>query len=176
MPYIVDIFRNRTKPERATWWIWSSLSSVAFLAQLSSGATWSLGMTVGQIISVFIVAFLSVKYGYGSFRKKDFISLIIAGLGVILWSLTDEPLIALVVVILIDTLALILTMVKTWKSPESETLVTWVSTVFGGALGILAVGGIDLNILIYPVYILIGNAALSSLIIYRRIKLTTAIK
>ena len=101
-PYIRDILAKKTKPERATWWIWASLSVVAFSAQVAAGATWSLAMTGAQGIGVFIIAILSVKYGYGTFRKKDYLSLLIAGLGIVLWTITDNPLTALLIVIFVD--------------------------------------------------------------------------
>ena len=40
VPYLRDIFRHKTKPERAAWWIWLTLNMIAFFAQLAAGATW----------------------------------------------------------------------------------------------------------------------------------------
>ena len=45
IPYLRDIFRHTTKPERASWLIWAVLGSIAFFSQLAEGATWSLWLT-----------------------------------------------------------------------------------------------------------------------------------
>lgn len=167
-PYIRDILAKKTKPERATWWIWASLSVVAFSAQVAAGATWSLAMTSAQGIGVLIIAVLSLKFGFGTFRKKDYMSLLIAGLGIVLWAITDNPLTALLIVIFVDILAFYLTISKTWNNPETETLVSWVLATLSGLAGLLAVGAFDLTELVYPLYITLGNGFLVWVIITRR--------
>lgn len=46
IPYIKDIFKRKTKPERISWLIWSLLGLIAVGSQLSKGATDSIWMTV----------------------------------------------------------------------------------------------------------------------------------
>lgn len=167
-PYIRDILAKKTKPERATWWIWLSLSTVAFSAQIAAGATWSLAMTGAQGIGVLAIAVLSLKYGYGTFRKKDYVSLLIAVLGIVLWAITDNPLTALLIVIFVDILALYLTVSKTWNNPETETLISWVLATASGLAGLLAVGAFDVTELVYPLYITFGNGFLAWVIFSRR--------
>jgi hypothetical protein len=104
VPYIKDIFRHKTKPERATWWIWLALNIIAFAAQAGAGATWSLFMTGAGIVAEGLIAFLSLSYGYGRFKRKDLVSLLIAMCGLILWKFTSDPLFALIVVLGIDLL------------------------------------------------------------------------
>ena len=53
-PYIRDIFRLETKPERGSWFIWTVLGFIAFFSQLAKGATDSLWLTAGQTAAVFI--------------------------------------------------------------------------------------------------------------------------
>lgn len=168
VPYIRDILLRKTKPERATWWIWLSLNFVAFAAQWAAGATWSLGMTVGQIIALLLIASLSIPYGYGTFSLKHIISLVVAAFGIILWRLTDEPVLALVIVVIVDFLAFWLTIRKTWRAPDTETLSAWVFATVAAAFGALAVASFDAVKLMYPLYITFGNLALVAIIILRR--------
>ena len=51
-PYIRDIVRGSTKPQRATWTIWTTLSFVVLASQWASGATWSLALTIGAGVLV----------------------------------------------------------------------------------------------------------------------------
>jgi hypothetical protein len=122
IPYIRDIFRHKTKPERAMWWIYTVLFSVLFVAQMSAGAEWLLIVSAGYVLSSAIIAALSVKYGYGSFHKRDLFSLGVAGLGLILWAITNNPLVAVLIVIVVDFAGFWLTLVKTWHAPHSERL------------------------------------------------------
>ena len=173
LPYLRDIFRHKTKPERATWWIWLVLNFIALSAQWAAGATWSLGLTVGQIFAVGLIAVLSLKYGYGKFHKKHYISLAVAGVGVLIWKLTSDPLAALVIVVLIDFMAFYLTIVKSWHAPNTETLSSWVLASIAAGCGVLAIGEwTDIAKSIYPGYIFIANSFLVMLIVLRRKRLS----
>jgi uncharacterized protein with PQ loop repeat len=125
IPYVIDIFRHKTKPERAMWWVYSFLFALLFFAQLSAGAQWLLIVTAAYVLSSTLIAVLSVKYGYGSFHKRDTVSIAIAALGLVAWLFTDRPLIAVLMVITVDFAGFWLTLVKTWHAPHSETLITW---------------------------------------------------
>ncbi len=168
IPYLRDIFRHKTKPERATWWIWFMLSLIAFSAQWAAGARWSLFMTGAQVAAVGTIAVLSVHFGYGSFQRKDLVSILVAIMGITLWGFTRQPLLALLIVVGIDLVALWLTIVKTWQAPLTETLINWILASGSGVLGILAVGELNFTKLIYPIYITLGNSSLMFIIIYRR--------
>jgi hypothetical protein len=171
VPYIKDIFKHKTKPERASWWIWVALGSVAFAAQLSAGSTWSLFMTGAELIEMLFIAFLSLRYGYGKFQKRDYLSLLIAICGLILWKFTDNPIYALCIVICIDALGSWLTIVKTWQAPSTETFISWLCAGLAGMLAALAVGKLNGAQLIYPLYIMMVNTFVAWIIIYRRKKL-----
>ncbi len=168
IPYVRDILKGKTKPERATWWIWLTLGTIALTAQISAGAKWSLAMTGAQTLAAATIAILSVKFGFGKFHKKDFISLIVAFFGIVLWKLTDSPLSALLIVIFVDFLAFYLTITKTWSHPETETLISWVLASISGFAGLLAVGEWNFTKAVYPLYMALGNGFLAWVIFSRR--------
>ena len=168
IPYIRDIFLKKTKPERATWWIWSALNTIAFIALIDAGPTWGLATFGMQLLATILVAFLSIKYGFGSFRRRDVVSLIFAFFGIVLWQMTEQPVAALLILIGIDVTALWLTLSKTWKAPHSETLSTWILTLFGCIFGLLAVGSLEFTKVIFQFYIVIGSVLIVGIILYRR--------
>jgi len=157
IPYIRDILLLKTKPERGSWIIWTILGFISFISQMAKGATDSLWMTAGQTIAVLIISLLSIKYGYGGFGKRDIKALFGAGVGLVLWYLTREAAIALIIIILVDGIGTLLTALKSYKDPESETLVTWILSGTSGIFGMLAVGNINLILLAYPLYIMMAN-------------------
>lgn len=168
IPYFIDIFKGKTKPERASFFLWTVLGAIFFGAQWDAGATASLWFTGGLTIAPLAVFILSLKYGVGGFETRDKVSLVAALAGLILWLLTDQPLIALLSSIFVDLAGVYLTMVKTYKLPYSETLSTWAVSIVASALAIFAVGELNFVLLAFPVYVLLATMSVTIVIIWRR--------
>ncbi len=133
IPYIIDIYKKETKPERASWLIWTVLGIIAFASQLAKGATDSLWLTTGQTLAVFFVFILSIKYGVGGLTKWDIRALIAAAIGLVIWYFTKEAAWALFIVVAIDSIGSLITVVKSYLDPETETVSTF---VISGASGV----------------------------------------
>ena len=159
-PYTRDIFLGKTKPERASWFIWSILNLIIFSALLSKQANYSLVLPGSQALGDLFIFFLAIKYGVGGFLKRDIIALIGAGIGLLLWYITKEPLIAVFIAIFIDGTGYFLTIAKTYENPDTETVSSWVLNFLGGLFACFAVGSLNASYLIFPVYICIGSLAI----------------
>lgn len=152
-PYLFDILRGKTKPQRTTWFIWTFLGSISFTSQLKLGAHWSLvyvGLNAAGNLAVFL---LSLKYGTGGWRKLDIFALVIASIGVAMSFVFTSPLIALTGSIVADFAGTSLTLYKTFLDPDSETSITWFFLGTSSLFAAMAVGTWDLSLLLYPVYI-----------------------
>lgn len=159
-PYIRDIFLKKTKPERASWLIWGILGSIAFFSQLAEGASYSLIMTGVQTFGDLLIFVLAIKYGIGGFLKRDIASLIAVAFSLFLWYTTKEAAIALFIVIFVDAIGAILTIIKTYEKPTTETISSWVFTFFGGFLACVAVGSLNYILLAFPFYICVASAGI----------------
>jgi hypothetical protein len=168
LPYIRDIFLKKTKPERASWFIWSVLCGIAFFSQLAKGATDSLWFTGANAIAVIFIFLLSLKHGTGGLNRNDVIALIVAGIGLVLWSVTREATIALILVMIVDAAGAVLTMIKSYDDPGSETLSSWVFSAISGLLGAMAVGSWNIVLLMYPAYIFVVDFAIVGAIVWGR--------
>ena len=168
IPYIRDIFRHKTKPERASWWVFLALSAFALIGQVQAGSRWSLVATITDTVTEGLIAVCSIWYGYGKLHRRDWISLAIAALGIFLAQVLKSPLVALLIVIGVDTAGMWLTLYKTWAAPHSETLISWVLATIAPALSILAVGSLNFAQLVYPFYIFIANGLMVYVIVTRR--------
>ena len=154
IPYIIDTVTERTQPQRASWLIWSVLGSIAFMSQIFEGATSSLWFAGVQVSGTIIVFALSIKGGKGRFLSKtDYVILLAATLGLVLWYFTETAAYALAITISISLLGGAATVVKAYRDPDSETLITWVISLIASVCAILAVGKFDLIILAYPLYL-----------------------
>jgi len=170
VPYIRDILLLKTKPERASWFIWTVLGFISFFSQMAKGATDSLWLTGGQTLAVLIISLLSIKYGVGGFTKRDIRALIAAGVGLVVWYLTKEAAWALLTVIVIDCIGSLLTVMKAYEDPASETLSTWAISGTSGIFGVLAVGAFSPILLVYPLYIVFANYAIVTAMLLGRRK------
>lgn len=168
VPYVIDIYRGKTKPQRATWFIWLVLLTIAFVAQVFEGGTWSLITTAVDWLGVLIIFILSIKHGVGGTSKMDIGALIGAGIGLVLWYLTSDPLYALLITVFIDFLGGWLTIVKTYKDPYSETWYAYLICGTGGFLGVIAVGELNFSLMLFPLWIGLLNATIGIISITRR--------
>ena len=171
IPYVRDTLRGSTLPHRGTWLIWSLLSILVFFSQRADGASWSLvaaGMQVGLNGLIFVLA---VCRGVGGVSLADRLMLAIAAGGAIGWMVADAPIVATVCVVAADLLGLAMMLPKTYRDPESETLATFALAAVSGALAMAAVGSADLALVIYPIYLCLGNLGLAVLIHQRRLVL-----
>jgi hypothetical protein len=122
--YLRDVLRGKVRPHPYTWFIWSIVSMTTFFGGLAKGAgIGALPTGVAEAFTIVIFLF-SLKYVFagkaGPIRKIDNYFLVIALLGLIPWALTKDPTISVVIVVLIDIVAFIPTLRKTWRQPETE--------------------------------------------------------
>jgi hypothetical protein len=122
--YLNDVFKGKVQPHPYTWFIWSIVSMTTFFGGLAKGAgigALPTGVAEGFTIIIFL---FSLKYLFrgkvNHIRKVDNYFLVICLLGLIPWALTKDPTISVVIVVLIDIVAFIPTLRKTWMHPQSE--------------------------------------------------------
>ena len=164
VPYVRDIRRGTTRPQRATWLIWSVLGIAAFAAQAAGGPNWSLVLLGTQAVLMTLVFLLSIRSGEGGLGRIDLAMLALAAVGLLGWALADEPVIATIFVVVADAIGVGLMVPKTVRDPHSETLVTFVLASVGGLLGTIAVGSLDVALLLYPAYLTVGNGLIAAII------------
>jgi hypothetical protein len=171
IPYVIDILKGNTKPERAAFFIWTVLGFSLISSQLAEGGRESVLLSVGGTVGPLIVFLLSIKYGVGGFLLRDKFALVFAAIGLLLWYLTNNPAFVLWIAILIDSAGVYLLLIKSYKDPASELPLLWASGVVAGTLSILSVGRLDINLLAFPVWLTINNGVIFTTIIYRTKKL-----
>ena len=168
IPYVRDTLRGATRPHRGTWLIWSVLAVVVCFSQRADGATWSLLMAAAQAILTSLVFVLAIRRGEGGVSAGERLMLAIACGGVIGWISADEPIVATACVVAADLIGAALMIPKTYRDPDSETLVTFAFAGLSGMLAAGAVGAPDLSLLLYPLYFGLVNGAIALLIHHRR--------
>lgn len=161
IPYIKDTLAGRTQPQRASWLIWSVLSTIALVSQIHEGAGPSLLFAGVQVSCTVLIFALSSWVGTNNkLRHTDHLIFMAAGLGLVLWYFTNSAAYALAVTISISLLGGAATVLKTYRDPGSETCVTWLISFVASGFALLAVGQLDPMLLAYPMYLLVLYGAI----------------
>jgi hypothetical protein len=73
-----------------------------------------------------------------------------AGAGAAAWLVADEPIVATACVVAADLIGAAMMTPKTYRDPESETLITFALASLSGAPAAGVVGAVDVSLLLYP--------------------------
>ncbi len=170
VPYFRDIFKGKTKPHIYTWLIWFLLTAIAFAGQLIEGAgagAWATGAVSIASLAIFILA---LKKGEKNITISDKFSLFGAFFALLLWFLTSNPLIAIILIIIIDILSFYPTIRKSLIKPNEETLSTYVLDCVAFIFAIAAIESYNLVTWLYPVTLVILNFGFAGILIVKRRK------
>ncbi|MEW6748147.1 MAG: hypothetical protein AB1295_00360 [Candidatus Micrarchaeota archaeon] len=154
-PYIYSTVKGKTRPNRATWFIWAVVGIVVFASYYSLGAWSTLWYAIpgGTVIT----ALLSIRYGQGGWSRFDSLCLMGAFIALVLWFLSRSPFVALVTLIVTDFFAYLPTIKKTYADPSSESQGGWALFALAGVLNFLAIDRWTVEIAFYPIYMLSFN-------------------
>jgi hypothetical protein len=158
-PYLRDVSRGVTVPQRMSWFIFAMLSISATVAQAAAGADSGVLLAGGAAIGFSAVFVTSIKRGVGGASRWDFVALGIGLAGLVLWHLSNRPMVAIAAIGAAEVAAVALTVAKSLKAPGSETLSTWVVDAVAGVMATIGVGTVDAAHLLYPVHHVILNGA-----------------
>lgn len=154
-PYVRDILRYQTKPERTSWLIWTLEYAVLCGAQIDKGARAAAWLAGLQLAGVVVVYGLSLKYGVGEFDRRNQLLLACTVAALAAWLFTSSASIAICILITVETIGVFLTIVKAYKQPGSETLTMWLLLSAAGTLGNFAVpSGGDSVLHLYPTFLM----------------------
>ncbi len=164
-PYLWDILSKRVKPHPYTWLVWTIVSGITFFGGLAKGAGIGALPTGTAEIFTLIIFLFSLRYGFKQIAKIDTYFLIIALLGLIPWALTKDPTISVVIVVLIDAIAFIPTLRKTWRYPATETPVLYSMNVLRHVLTLFSLQAYNIATIFHSVVMIIINLAMTMIIV-----------
>ena len=140
IPFIRGTLQGWVVPNRASWIVWFVqdvlIASSAIMAGVGPAAVmpviWGLGATIMLILSV-------TKGTRGAFTGLEKASLVLSGLGILLWAMTGAPRLALVASVSAVCIGGIPTLVKAWVKPWTETMSGWLLMILGTVFSSLAI-------------------------------------
>lgn len=168
LSYIRDIIRGKTKPHIITWLIWSILVGLAFAVQVAGGGgIGSLVLGFTALMNLVILGF-SLRLSRDLVTRFDIVVLMLALLTLVPWHITDDPLISIIFITIIQTVGFIPTYKKSFNSPRQETLSLYTLSAVKQAIGIMALSTYNVLTLLFPFAVLCANIGLVAVILNRK--------
>lgn len=168
VPYIRSVAVGRTKPHAFSWLIWGLLAAIGFAAQVVKGAGAGSWMTGFEILMYFTVFALALIKGVRRFDSLDWYTLGLAFLAIALWTITNQPLFAAVLVTLGDAIGFVPTFRKGYAKPHEEHLGPYVFGTIASVCAVLAISEYSATTWLYPFSLILTNGAFTALLLFRR--------
>ena len=168
LPYIYDTIKGKTKPHVYSWFLWALVTFIIFALQVLGKAGVGAFVTLATAILCLTIFILGMKSGKKDITKFDTATFIISLMAVGIWVFAKQPVVSVILLTSINTLANLPTIRKSWNKPYSETLLTWELGAARNLLGVAALESYSLLTWLYPVSSFLVNVLVSSLLIARR--------
>jgi len=166
--YLWSLIKRHSKPHAFSWGIWGLLTGIAFFAQYSQGAgpgAWATGFTA---ISCFFVAGWAATQGERDITLSDWITFIGALAILPVWYATRDPMIAVVLIVIIDALGFWPTFRKSWMKPYEEMISTYALGLVKFSFALAAMENYTPVTVTYPVFILLSSVIFVAMVMWRR--------
>lgn len=166
--YFKKIISGKTKPHAFTWFIWGLATGIVFLAQISEqggAGAWVTGFTS---IASFVIFALALLKGDKKFIKLDWIFLGAAMFSLLLWWLTSDPTLSVILLTIVDTIGVLPTLRKSYYKPDEESATFFSLSSIKFIFAIFALESLSLATWLYPATLIITNALVAIVILIRR--------
>ncbi|MDF7663724.1 hypothetical protein PT282_03450 [Bifidobacterium sp. ESL0763] len=160
--YIVSTIKGTVKPNRITWLLWAVSPMIATFAALSTGVSWSIlpVFTAGFMpLLVFLASFLN-KGSYWKIGPVDWCCGALSIIALVLWAITKEPNLAVMLSILSDGLAALPTYIKIFKAPRTERAYYYLGGLFSATTSLVAAPNHHFATIAFAVYLVCLDASL----------------
>ncbi len=154
--YIKDTLLWKTKPNRINWLIWWMAPLIGVTATfVSEWFVWSMVpvFMAGFMPLMIVLASFVNKNSYWKLAKLDYICLALAILSIIGWTLTSSPLVAIILVVIVDLLWGSLMLKKMFQYPETENIYPFLAWILSNWSALYFVKNWKAEEYLFPLYL-----------------------
>jgi hypothetical protein len=173
VPYFRNLLSGKTKPHAFSWLVWGVLNAIAFAGQIHDNGgpgAWSVGLSA---VVMFVIFGISLQRGEKDIRPFDWFCLGGASFALTPWLLTNDPLLSVILITIIDALGFLPTVRKSFNKPHQETLTTFVLSTFKYLLVVLALQNYTVVTMLFPFAVFVMNALFVVMLLVRRRQVST---
>ena len=166
--YILSIHRHETRPHVFSWFVWGLIIGIGAVAQLRLGAGPSSYVLLFVSACELLVAAVALFAGEKNITRSDWAAFCGALLSIVLWQVTNNPVTALLCLIMIDCLSYWPTVRKSWTKPTEESAGSYLLGGLGYFLALLAIPTMDIANIFYPFFLMATDWGFMGYILWRR--------
>lgn len=157
--YAWGVVKGWAKPNPITWFLWGLTAMIAFVAQMYEGVGVQAIVTLVLGVSPLVVFGLAVKkHGFFvHFTPLTIFCTAVAVVGIILWQVTNSPVLAITFSIIADTFAGLPTLVKAYKDPSSEYPLPYLLSIVSMGIVLLTITEWTFVASAFIIYMLVSN-------------------
>ena len=170
--YLWSIYKKETRPHVFSWLNWGIVTGIGAYAQFAlQGGPSAWVLTVVSSTCLFI-AFVALFVGEKNITRSDWFAFIGALLAIPVWMVTNDPIMAIVVIIVIDVLTYYPTIRKSWNDPWGEPALSYFWAGLRYFLALFAVPNPSWETLVYPFFLMATDWGFPIYLLIRRRILT----
>lgn len=174
--YLWSIKKGETRPHVFSWLNWGLVTGIGAYAQMSLNGGPSAWVLVVVSATCLFIAFIALFVGEKNITKSDWFSFIGALLAIPIWMITDNPVMAIIVIITIDVLTYYPTIRKSWNDPWGEPPMSYFWAGLRYFLVLFAVDNPSIETLVYPFFLMATDWGFALYALWRRYVLSGTIK
>jgi len=151
LPYTVSILRGTVRPHVFSWIIWSVATMVVFFAQLDGKGgvgAWPTGLS--GLVTILIAVLAHLKRGDTAITRWDWIFFVMALSSLPFWYYSEDPLWAVIILTVVDTLGFGPTIRRTYHHPHSESLMFYSLFTTRNLISIFALETYSVTTILFP--------------------------
>ena len=134
-------------------------------ASVHGAGAWVMGFTAFVAFFIFLAA---LKMGEKNITRTDWFFLIASIAAMVPWLLSDDPLLSVILITIIDAFGFAPTFRKAYHKPQEETLITFALSAIKFVISIVALSNYSVVTVLYPLSLVIANGAFVLMLIIRR--------
>jgi hypothetical protein len=176
IPYIYEVAKKTSVPNRASWFIWALSTVILFFGAKETGTNDAIWVPLADAIGCTIIFLLAIPLGVGGWSRTDRASLFICLASLALWWYTGNALVALIANLVVYVSGYVPTIKKAWDMPGKESRTAWSLFFAGVLLNLVAViFGTDTGfaVWLYPIVLVLTVGTLYA-ILWRKPKAVIA--
>jgi hypothetical protein len=166
--YFRNIYLGKTKPHAFSWFIWSVLAGIVFVAQVvekGGAGAWITGFTAIVCFIISVIASFKTSEQFGIF---DWLSLTAAVASIILWRFTKNPTLSVILISLTFAWGFLPTFRKAYYKPFEETATTFALNGLKFGISIFALSAFTISTWLYPATLAILNGVFTIFLLILR--------
>lgn len=168
LPYLIGVVRKSIHPHAFSWIIFTIITATISTAQLTGGAGTGAWATGATSLTTFLIAIFALKNGGYRITRGDKLSFVGALIAIPAWIITDNPLAAVIILTMIETLGFFPTYRKGWQKPRDESVFAFSLTILKYALALAAMQSYSLTTVLFPIALIVLSGLLVLMLLWRR--------